>query len=155
MAQITARMKRWLMVVAWMLVIFGASSDMGASRNTSRFIGPIVRWLYPQITPSGLETVVFFVRKTAHVTEYAILSILIWRALTLGRPSSAGSAVSWKIAALSWALAAGYAASDEIHQMFVPSRTGHWHDVVLDSCGALLGVLICWVWTRTRTARSG
>lgn len=146
MSQTRGSMKHWLIVVAWMLVIFGASSDMGASRNTSRFIGPIVRWLYPEITASGLEKVVFLIRKTAHVTEYAILSILIWRALSTPRSESHQRLWNWRAAGLAWAAASAYAASDEIHQMFVPSRTGHWQDVALDSCGALLGVFACFCW---------
>lgn len=154
MSLIRGSIKHWLMVAAWMLVIFGASSDMGASRNTSRFIGPIVRWLYPDITQAGLEQVVFLIRKGAHVTEYAILAILLWRALSAARNSVATPTPpgSWRVAAMAWAIAATYAASDELHQMFVPSRTGHWQDVALDSCGALLGVLICYGWTR-RTCR--
>ena len=41
-----------------------------------------------------------------------------------------------------WLIATGYAASDEIHQLFVPERAGMFRDVLLDSSGAALGTLI-------------
>lgn len=68
------------------------------------------------------------VRKAAHMTEYAVLSILIY--IWLGK---------WKPAI---AFAALYAASDELHQLFVPGRAGRLGDVMIDSVGAALGVFI-------------
>ena len=77
-----------------------------------------------------------FVRKAAHMTEYAILSVLIY--IWLG---------TWQFAAgkrrlMAILLAALYAASDEIHQLFVPGRAGMLRDVLIDSAGAFLGVFI-------------
>ena len=43
---------------------------------------------------------------------------------------------------LPWLIAAGYAATDEFHQLFVPGRSGQISDVLLDSAGALAGVWI-------------
>ena len=43
---------------------------------------------------------------------------------------------------LPWLIAAGYAATDEFHQLFVPGRSGQVSDVILDSAGAAIGVLI-------------
>ncbi len=68
------------------------------------------------------------VRKAAHMTEYAVLSVLIY--IWLGK---------WKHAIV---FAAFYAASDELHQRFVPGRAGRLGDVLIDSAGAVLGVLI-------------
>lgn len=155
MSQSRSALKHWLVVIAWMLIIFGASSDFGASRNTSRIIGPIVRWLYPQISDQKLGEVVFLIRKTAHVTEYGILCILVWRALEQSPRRYGRFDWEWRTALLAWAFATGYAATDELHQAFVPSRTGQWEDVALDSTGACLGLLLCWVWNRViRRARS-
>lgn len=154
MSQSRSALKHWLVVIGWMLIIFGASSDFGASRNTSRIIGPFVRWLYPQISDQKLGEVVFLVRKTAHVTEYAILCILAWRALEQSPRRIGRGDWEWRTGLLAWAFAAGYAATDEIHQAFVPSRTGQWQDVALDSSGAFLGMLLCWIWqTRIRRTR--
>lgn len=67
-------------------------------------------------------------RKAAHMTEYAVLSILIY--IWIGK---------WHAAV---AIAALYAASDEVHQLFVPGRAGRFSDVMIDSVGAVIGVLI-------------
>ncbi|MBI1839673.1 MAG: VanZ family protein [Verrucomicrobia bacterium] len=144
--------KHWLIVLVWILVIFGASSDAGSSNRTSRIIGPIVRLLYPAISDQALDHVVVAVRKTAHVTEYALLALFVWRAIHrsrhLGPPRW-----SWepREAFWSWALATAYAGSDEIHQLFVPSRTGQVQDVLIDSFGACLGLCFVWAYCRQRS----
>src|SRR5882762_5808757 len=71
----------WLPVLIWMAVIFSASSDPMSFTHSSRIIAPILRWLLPNISDQSLHAVVFAVRKAAHVTEYAILALLVWRAL--------------------------------------------------------------------------
>ena len=140
-------LKHWLLVAGWALVIFGASSDSGSSNRTSRIIDPIVRFLYPKISEAGLSTTVLLIRKAAHVTEYAILSMLLWRALRrdLGTP---GWTWQRRPAFAAWCLATFYAATDEIHQVFVPSRTGQVQDVLIDSGGAALGLLLVFLWCR-------
>jgi VanZ family protein len=124
-------------------VIFGMSTKAGAPNNTSRIIGPIVRWLVPGISDEALGRVVLGVRKTAHVTEYALLAALCWRAR---RQPVRGDLRPWRRtdAAFALAMAAVFAASDEWHQSFVPSRQGSGWDVLLDSCGAVLGLLVLW-----------
>ena len=57
---------------------------------------------------------------------------------------------------LPWFIAALYAASDEIHQLFVPGRSGQLSDVILDSAGALAGVAaftVLWWLINRRKAR--
>jgi VanZ family protein len=134
----------WLWVLVWLLVIYGASSDSASSRRSSRIIGPIARWLYPSITDPQLENVVFVVRKSAHMTEYAILAILLWRAMRRGSPLI-GSGLASRAALASWVLATAYAMTDEFHQTLVPNRTGQWEDVAIDSAGAALGILALWL----------
>jgi VanZ family protein len=67
-------------------------------------------------------------RKAAHLTEYAILGALLARAL--GRPAVAS------------ALAVAYAATDELHQHFVPGRAGTVADVAVDAVGVVVGVVL-------------
>ena len=74
------------------------------------------------------------------MAEYAILALLLWRALR------SGSAVRAKMSMLVAAVLLGcavFAASDEFHQSFVKSRTPSIRDVLLDIVGALVGLLIC------------
>jgi VanZ family protein len=128
-----------------MCLIFSASSDAMPSNHTSRFIGPIVRWLKPDISEHALGRVVFMVRKAAHVTEYAVFSLLLWRAFQAMRAGSDRPRWRWSTALLALGVAALYAASDEIHQYFVPSREARFGDVMLDTAGPALGLLGLWV----------
>ena len=77
---------------------------------------------------SGLGAWDELLRKLAHVTEYAVLGALIQRAI--GRPLPA------------FALGLAYAGSDELHQHFVPGRTGDPRDVAIDALGVLIGIVL-------------
>jgi VanZ family protein len=76
---------------------------------------------------SGLGAWDLGLRKLAHLVEYAVLGALLARALP-------------ELAAL-WAGIA-YAASDELHQSFVPGRFGSLLDVAIDATGVLVGILL-------------
>lgn len=142
-------LKYWLPLLLWLGLIFGASSDRMSVQHSSRIIGPLMRWLFPRLPEKNVEQVVFGVRKCAHVTEYAILSWLLFRALN--QPKERGPAPwNWPKAAVVFALVALYAASDEIHQLFVPSRQASVWDVLLDSGGAAVGLLVVWSIRRWR-----
>ena len=82
------------------------------------------------------ETINYPVRKAAHATEYAILGMLV-----------SGTAYAYGICGkkamrYAWIWATFYAATDEFHQLFVPGRSGQIRDVILDSAGAAVGILI-------------
>jgi VanZ family protein len=80
---------------------------------------------------SGLEYD-FFLRKAAHVFEFAVLAGLLWRAFR-----ESGSFPTSALFALSFSAAVLYAASDEWHQSFVKGRGPSARDVLIDSAGAL------------------
>ena len=95
------------------------------------------------LSDEAVHAIVVFVRKCAHLAEYAVLALLLWRALR--RESAPGNAPwRWSKAGLVLALVALYAASDEIHQAFVPSRQASVWDVLLDTTGAAFGLLCLW-----------
>ena len=132
--------KYWMPVIAWMAVIFAASGDMMSAEHTSRFIGPFLRWFAPDISPATIASVQFFVRKAAHLTEYAILGALLVRAVFF----RAGKMTA-RYAVAIWLVAVAWAALDEFHQSFVASRTGAPADVMIDAIGALIGLgIYCW-----------
>ena len=126
-----------------MWVIFSASSDRLSFQHSSRIIGPVVRWLFPHLSDEAVHAIVLIVRKCAHLTEYAVLALLLWRALHKA-PGPDASAWRWPEAGLALALVALYAASDEFHQTFVPSRQGCVSDVLLDAAGGALGLVCLW-----------
>ena len=118
------RTARWLAVAGWLALIFFLSSQ-------SQLPSP----------PDPWADLIF--KKGAHFTVYAVLAVLLRRALPPSR---------W-IWALSWILAVLYAASDEWHQSFVPGRHPQLTDVLIDACGATTGLLIFW-WLRRRAQAS-
>jgi VanZ family protein len=127
----------WLPPLAWMGVIVVLSTDVGSYEHTGRFLLPLFQWLLPSATPLQLDAVHALTRKAAHITEYAILTFLWFRALAGG--------ARWSSRVAGWtALAAGlaWACLDEAHQMFVLSRTPSAGDVALDGMGAMAAVLV-------------
>lgn len=138
---------RWLVLVAiWMVVIFSFSSKPSdESSQDSLFVGELVgRIFIPKFETWDKEEQKAFaeriehpVRKTAHATEYAILGFLLFQTLKYrtdrGRKRTVFDA---------WILGTAYAATDEIHQIFVPGRAGMATDVMIDSGGVLTGVLL-------------
>ena len=134
----------WLPVLIWMACIFSASSDRMSFQHSSRIIGPFIRWLFPHLSNQAVGQCVFVIRKCAHLTEYAILALLLWRAL---RKPVKGDTRPWRgsEARLALVLVALYSATDEIHQLFVPGRQGSVWDVLLDTTGAAIGLLLLWV----------
>ena len=132
--------KYWMPAFLWMALIFLGSTDVLSAEHTSRFLVPFLRWLDPQITWATLNLAQTIIRKLGHVTEYAILAALLWRAL---RSGTDWKSKTWILFVVVWIGCAIFAASDEFHQSFVPSRTSSLHDVMIDICGALIGLAIC------------
>ena len=142
MSKARSFVKYWLPVLLWMTLIFSASADT-RSVQRSRIIAPIVRWLFPHISEETISLIVLIVRKCAHLAEYAILALLVWRALR--RPAgSAPRPWSWPQAGWAVLFVALYAATDEFHQSFVPSRDASVRDVLIDTAGAIAGLLLLW-----------
>ena len=139
----------WLPVLVWMWIIFSASGDHLSLQHSSRIIDPILRWLWPHLSDEAVHDVVIAVRKCAHLTEYALLALLLWRALRK-TPKPDAPLWRWWEAGLVLALVALYAATDELHQAFVPSRQGCVSDVLLDTSGAALALLCLWAVGRLR-----
>src|SRR6266852_8508443 len=130
----------WMPAIVWMALIFLGSTDMLSAEHTSRFLVPFLRWLDPQISLAALAAIQVGIRKLGHLTEYAILAMLLWRALRSGTRWQMKMSILFLVAALASAI---FAVSDEFHQSFVPSRTASPNDVMIDICGALIGLLSC------------
>lgn len=142
----------WLPVIVWMSVIFTASSDAASYQHSSRIVGPLLHWLFPHLSEAATDTAVLVARKCAHLTEYAGLAFLLWRAFR--RPALHDPRPwHWREARLAVLIVALYAATDEFHQVFVPTREPALHDVALDTFGGLVGVSVIWLFHRWRTRR--
>jgi len=109
--------KNWFPVVVWAAIIFYLSSQ-------------------PDLKISeGLADLIL--RKIAHTAEFGVLTFLIFRAVKNTFNASVRS--SLVLSAVSVIL---YAVSDEIHQMYVPTRHGALSDVLIDGIGIVIAMLL-------------
>ena len=138
-----------IMVILWMGLIFYMSSNTGD--DSGGVSGDIVKYVistFDKITNASQETVKYhesrefmdkanyYFRKTCHFGEYMILSILL-----LCFVISLDKFILIKCSLYSLLISILYACTDEFHQMFVPGRGGNIKDVIIDSCGALFGII--------------
>jgi VanZ family protein len=137
------RMKRflkyWLPSLIWLAVIFLGSTDLMSTEHTSRFIVPFLRWLRPEISPETIASIQFVVRKFAHLGEYTILALLLFRAVICGTNLKRSMGILYVSV---WIACVFVATTDEFHQSFVESRSASVRDVMVDSSGAIFGLLI-------------
>lgn len=130
-------------VIIWMVFIFYMSGKTGQSGKISLFITNLlekVRQDSPQEMQKLQDILELVIRKTAHMTEYAILFLLSYLA-TVKISMSQSRFYNRSIAVLISLL---YACSDEMHQLLVPGRSGKMIDVGIDMAGVLI-VLICMI----------
>jgi VanZ family protein len=129
-------LKAWIAAILWLIVISIESSSYLSSHETSRIMYPILHFLFG-INYAQFEPWHHVLRKTGHVVGYGLLSFFLFRAwrATLPKPGNPRWSFYWAdIAVFGTALVASL---DEWHQSFIPSRTGRWQDVVLDSSAAI------------------
>ena len=129
--------RNWWPAVTWMSVIFLFSTDLFSSSNTSSLLHPLLSALIPSLAIEQIEPIHEILRKLGHWSEYLILALLLMRALRAQIPTRRQRS----LLICSWVLATLYAASDEWHQSFVPSRSASGLDVLIDSFGAICGAL--------------
>jgi VanZ family protein len=135
--------RQWAPAIVCAILIWVLSTEHFSSAATSRVIEPILRWLFSSASKHTIRLIHHFIRKAAHVTEYAIFSVMLFRSL---RGKQSGWRLTWMVEAL--AAAVVYACLDEVHQAFVPGREASIYDSMLDSAGAGIGQLILWLWFR-------
>jgi len=123
MRKILLFLRLWLPVGLWCGVIFYLSS------------------LPNLATPWGTWDIIL--RKGAHITEYGILAFLVWRAIFHSIKIDLSKTYAW-----SGAISLLYAVSDEIHQIFVPTRHGSIYDILIDGLG--IGLMVCFLIVRKK-----
>jgi VanZ family protein len=144
-----AFLKYWLPPLVWMAVIFSASADSKSTEHSSRYFEPLLRWLFPQMSPEHVGQIHYAFRKFCHLAEYAVLAWLLWRAIRKpgkNNPRPWG----WAEAGAALSIVVLYAATDEFHQAFVPTRTAQLSDVFVDAAGGAAGLFAVWIFGRLR-----
>jgi len=130
-----------ILIIIWMITVFRFSGQQGTeSGDTSRkFTIIIIRIMTGkslEINDPFVEGVQLFIRKFAHFTIYAIGGFLIMN-------YAASFDITQKRKVLhSIGVGGTYAITDELHQFFVPGRSGNVIDVGIDTLGVITGVLI-------------
>ena len=131
-----------ILVILWMIVIFTFSS--APSNKSKKTSGRIVKQVVnvvgsinnKRITDKNtLDKIELVIRKLAHVSEYLMLGILVYNLVMVFNLKD-----PFLIALLLCIL---YSISDEIHQLFVPSRSGMVIDVLIDTIGIYIGIFLC------------
>lgn len=126
----------WSLLIAWMILIF-VMSNQPAKVSDSQSIIVLELFLKLGVDINGIfgDLANFVVRKFAHFIEYMILALFAFNALKLYFNLEHVSIITIVFVFL-------YACSDEIHQLFVLGREGAIRDVIIDTCGGILLVLM-------------
>lgn len=121
-----------------MFLIFLFSSQTG--EESSEVSNAVLRFILEKLSDILPEAAVLFlqtkIRKAAHFFIYMLLGIFLFLTAREARIREKAAPIA------AWGIAFLYAGTDEIHQRFVPGRSGQFSDVCLDSAGALAGILL-------------
>jgi VanZ family protein len=131
------RLAFWLPPLVWMAAIMWFSGGDFSAENTGSVLRPVLQWLLPRLTAPQIAAIHGLIRKSAHVTEYAVLAALWFVTLARERRLTPRRA-AW----LAFLVAVGWAFLDELHQATEPSRTASAMDVAIDATGALVASTI-------------
>ena len=126
----------WLPSAIWLAVITLESTNLGSADHTGRILYPIFHFVF-EMDPAKFAVWHALLRKTGHIVGYFTLSVLLFRSWRATFPRlSTRWCVQWAtVALLSTFLVAML---DEWHQSLLPSRTGTFRDVILDSTAGLV-----------------
>ncbi len=149
--------RNWWPVAAWLGVIRLESTGYASSQNTFRLLYSTMSALFGRVNYQLIAEMDHVLRKSGHFIGYAVLSGLTFLALrntyrdriqsSLQRPWGKSLSDLWQV---EWSLIAILltvvtASMDEIHQTFLPFRSGRWQDVVLDTSGAFALQLVIYL----------
>jgi len=135
----------WLPVAIGLAIIIIESTDSLSADKTSRFLRPFFAYLFGPMTDEHWH---FFhhvlLRKNGHFLGYGTLGMTWLRAWLRTFAAQPWTIAQWRLRSAVLGVVCTFltASADEYHQSFLPSRTGQFSDVLLDTCGALIFTLI-------------
>lgn len=144
----------WVPVLLCLCVIAIESTDTFSSAHTSGWLRHVVEATFGPMTQARWDVVHHHIRKAGHFTGYGMVGLawlrawlLTWRPLLQRRGATLWRAFSVVMALLCTLVVA---CTDELHQTFLPSRTGMVSDALLDTTGAAAAaLLVACAWRRT------
>lgn len=123
-----------------MIFCFSAQDAIESSKVSDGLLYRILIFLNINTQSSTLEFLGMLIRKIAHFSVYALLGCLSYMLCRIGY------GINEKISLVRAVFISFlYALTDEIHQIFVPGRTGRIFDVMIDTSGALCGAIFCFI----------
>ena len=132
-----------ILLLLWMILIFylsGQTADLSdelSEASTGRIAGLlslILRNADIETIASFLMEYIAYIRKAAHVFEYLILGILA--------SMNCDEFLKSRTFQVSLVFCFIYALSDEFHQLFIAGRSGETADILIDTCGAFIGIFL-------------
>jgi VanZ family protein len=118
--------------------MFWLSTGTFSSDYTGALLAKLLEWLHVTLSPEAFSALHTLIRKCAHLTEYAIFAVLLYRSFgDSGRLRWRPRLATWSVA-----VAAGYSLTDEFHQGFVPGRGPSLLDCGIDTTGAAIAMLL-------------
>jgi len=139
-------LRYWVPVLLMLGLMAYFSTDVFSGESTRGAIETVLAWLSIHPSKHALRNINFIVRKCAHVFEYALLAVLIFRAFKADSPLA--WRLSWFIGSL--AIVVTWSLLDEYHQSFTHTRGASIYDSMLDSAGGLLALIAIAVFARVR-----
>jgi len=141
----------WFPSVIWLAIIAIESTNLGSAEHTGRILYPIFHFLFDMDSARFAVWHALF-RKAGHIVGYFTLSVLLFRSWRATFPRlSMRWCLQWAtVATLSTSLVATL---DEGHQSFLPSRTGTFRDVILDSTAGFVAQIALFAILRMRRFR--
>jgi VanZ family protein len=149
-----AAWKQWIPALIWIAIITVESTDLLSSEHTGSVLYAALTHVFGTIDPSAFEVFHHFSRKAGHFVGFFILSYLLFRAWRATLPTRGSDLWSLPWARISFLMSVMVATLDEWHQSTIPSRTGTFHDVILDSTAALVAQAVLWWLLRAKTVRA-
>jgi VanZ family protein len=137
-------LKYWFPVILWVSVTFWMSSGIFSASNTSRIIETILRYLTHKTSETEVDLIDGVIRKISHLTEYFVLGLLLFR----GFRSDSTDVKAWRWVLYSLLVLTLFAAGDEFHQSFDPTRTSSLVDAGIDILGGVLAQPTILLWNR-------
>lgn len=145
----------WTPAAIGVLIIAAESQPTFSAANTSSWLRPIWEHFFGPISTAAWEEFHHYLRKSGHFTGYGTLCVLFLRGwlLTFARNATLRTSV-WRWRSWIFGVASTFlvASGDEYHQTFLPSRTGLFSDVVIDTCGGIVasGIVLFVSWCLRR-----
>jgi VanZ family protein len=135
------KLKYWLPAIAWATVIFLFSTGSFSSDSTRSVLENLLKIVFPDLSIQVVMRINHLVRKLSHWAEYFIFALLIYQ----GFRNQQKKTWRWSWAVLTGCIIISYAFLDELHQLFVPSRSADWRDSMLDTWGGICGLIIIYI----------